>query len=142
MPFCHSLPEFPARVEATRHHQNSSVQNECRFRGLGKDFRRGRTCGAASRLRHPDGGGANAVTENSRGESHDMYENEGTYSKNSRFSEKVISLITSLLAARLEMSQGKLKVKAKATMLQKTKKVESLDLIKATMLMKTKHLYF
>jgi hypothetical protein len=88
---------------------------------------------AAQRTRRP---------KTSCAQSHDMYENKGTYSKNSRFSEKVISLITSLLAARLEMSQGKLKVKAKATMLQKTKKVESRDLIKATMLMKTKHLYF
>jgi len=51
-------------------------------------------------------------------------------------------LIKSFLAVRLELSQGELKVKAKATMLQKTKKVESRDLIKARMLMKKKHLYF
>jgi hypothetical protein len=78
----------------------------------------------------------------SRVESHDVYEKAGTYSKNTRFAEKCITLITSRLAHRLELSQGELKVKAKATMLQKTKEVRSCDLIKATMLMKIKDLYF
>ena len=76
----------------------------------------------------------------SRVESHDMYENAGTYAKNTRFAEKCITLITSRLAARLELRQGELKVKAKATMLQKTKEARSCDLVKATMLMKTKDL--
>jgi len=71
-----------------------------------------------------------------------MYENAGTYAKNTRFSEKLILQIRSRLADRLELSQGELKVKAKATMLQKTKEVESCDLIKATISMKTKDLYF
>jgi hypothetical protein len=75
-------------------------------------------------------------------ESHDVYENAGTYAKNKRFTEKCITMITSRLADRLELCQGELKVQAKATMLQKTKEVECCDLIKATMLMKTKDLKF
>jgi hypothetical protein len=78
----------------------------------------------------------------SRVESHDMYENAETYVKNTRFVGKRIILITSRLASRLELSQGELKVKAKATMLQKTKEARSCDLVKATMLMKTKDLKF
>ena len=69
-----------------------------------------------------------------------MYEKKGTYARKTRFAEKCITLITSRLVARLEPSQGELKVKAKATMLQKTKEVESCDLVKATMLMKIKDL--
>jgi len=77
-----------------------------------------------------------------RVESHDVYENAGTYAKNAMLAEKCITLITSRLVHRPELSQGELKVKAKATMLQKTKEVRSCDLIKATMLMKIKDLYF
>jgi hypothetical protein len=140
MPFCHPFTEFPALTETIRHHQNSSDENRCRFRVSGstsggvdsKVYRAPRTPRAAvERTRRP---------KTSCAQSHDMYENEGTYAENVRFSEKAISLITSLLAARLEIGQGELKVKAKATMLQKTKEAESCDLIKATMLMKTKHL--
>lgn len=40
---------------------------------------------------------------------------------------KRILLIKSSLAAHLEMGQGELKVKAKATMLQKTKEAEKLQ---------------
>ena len=54
---------------------------------------------------------------NLRFESHDMYEKTGTYARKTRFAEKCITLITSRLVARLELSQGELKVKAKATML-------------------------
>jgi hypothetical protein len=59
----------------------------------------------------------NPTVANLRFESHDMYEKTGTYARKTRFAEKCIILITSRLVARLELSQGELKVKAKATML-------------------------
>jgi len=127
MPFSSPLTQFPARIEASiieiRNSKIENGQTRCSLCHLP----------AADRLLR---------LKILRVESHDMYENAGTYAKNTRLAEMCITLITSRLAARLELSQGELKVKAKATMLQKTKGVESCDLIKATMLMKTKNLYF
>jgi hypothetical protein len=127
MPFSSPLTQFPARIEASIIEiRNSKIEN-------------GQTRCSLCHLPAADRPPRLKIL---RVESHDMYENAGTYAKNARFSEKCITLITSRLAARLELSQGELKVKAKATMLQKTNEVESCDLIKATMLMKTKNLYF
>jgi hypothetical protein len=46
-----------------------------------------------------------------------MYEKARTYAKNTRLAENRITLITGRLFDRLELGQGELKVKAKATML-------------------------
>ena len=127
MPFSTPLTRFPARIEASIIKiRNSKIENRH----------------ARYSLCHLPVADRLLRLKVSRVESHDMYENAETYVKNTRFVGKRIILITSRLASRLELSQGELKVKAKATMLQKTKEARSCDLVKATMLMKTKDLKF
>src|SRR5208282_1557876 len=128
---CRNPPDFPEISDTAG--QIPALWSECR---------RSRIQGVSSPMDAPSSGGAQAATENLRVESHDIYEKEGTYSKNTRVAEKRIRLIKSLLAVHLEMTEGELKVEAKATMLQKTKEVKSCNLIKATMLMKINDLKF
>ena len=96
-----TLTGFPALIEARPLNRDSKVEN-----GETRCF-----------LRHLPAADRPLRLKIFRVESHDMYENAGTYAKNTRFSKNCISLIISRLASRLELIQGELKVKAKATML-------------------------
>ena len=101
MPFSSPLTGFPALIEASPLNRDSKVEN-------------GETRCLLSHLPAAD---RPLRLKIFRVESHDMYENAGTYAKNTRFYKNCITMIISWLASRLELSQGELKVKAKATML-------------------------
>ena len=119
------------RIEASRLNRKPKLE-------IRKSIQRA-ACGALI------GGRTFPAIRNLRVESHDMYEKTGTYAKNARFVGKRILLITSWLSSRLNLNggnQGELKLRAKATMLLKTKGSKSLDLVKATMLMKINDLNF
>ena len=146
MPFSISLTESPGRIEATRYHRESAENRNSKFRYCRVRGFRSQEGPNSGRI-DPPGGARQQVADQMRDlktsrESHDVYENAGTYAGNTRFDRKCITLITSRLADRLELSQGELKVKAKATMLQKTKEVDWCNWVKATILMKINDLKF
>jgi len=78
MPFCRPFTEFPARIEASRRDQNSSVENRSLSRVSGRTADKGRIQRALRAWQTSEGGAAWTAAKNFQNESHDIYEKTGT----------------------------------------------------------------